>query len=279
MNLSGNNIHTLRYSIWDYKLELASHEIPVRLFSPQYEKILPVIIFFHGGGWVTGNINSYTRMCEECANITNRRVLSVDYRLAPEYKFPAGLEDCYAVVREISLKSNLFSVNLAEMAIMGDSAGGNIAAALSLMARDRGEFKIKKQILIYPATYYDHSENSPFPSIKENGIGQILTARHICDYIDLYKSSDEDLKSSYFAPLNETDLSEQPDTLIITAELDPLRDEGEEYGIKLKEAGNKVKMYRIKEACHGFFSESVKHEPDVAVCYKMINAFLNNSAL
>lgn len=106
------------------------------------------------------------------------------------------------------------------MTVIGDSAGGNLAAAVSLRARDEGEFYIPRQILIYPATYYDHSESSPFASVMENGSEYLLTSKRICEYIDLYKRDDEDLKNPYFAPLLAKDFSDQPDTLIITAEFD-----------------------------------------------------------
>lgn len=140
------------------------------------------------------------------------------------------------------------------MILMGDSAGANLAAAVSLLARDRGEFFIQKQVLLYPATYYDHGPHSPFPSVKEKGEGYLLTSRRICDYIDLYIEKEEDRKSPYFAPLLAEDFSRQPDTLMISAEHDPLRDEGEAYGEKLKEGGNRVTIHRMENALHGYFN-------------------------
>jgi len=144
------------------------------------------------------------------------------------------------------------------LVLMGDSAGANLAAAVSLMARDRGAFSIPKQILLYPATYYDHGPDSPFPSIKEKGEGYLLTSRRICDYIDLYIQHGEDRISPYFAPLLAKDFSHQPDTLLITAEHDPLRDEGEAYGEKLKQGGNRVVLYRMDNALHGYFNLPIR---------------------
>lgn len=259
------------YKSWDYEIFLNDHVIPVRIFSPEIEGDYPVLLFFHGGGWVTGNIDSYNKVCTNMARLTNHVVISVDYRLAPEHPFPAALEDCYEVARVLFMNEKL--LNVKNITIIGDSAGGNLAAALSLMASDRKEFKIDRQILIYPSTYNDHSDKSPFQSIRENGNDYLLTSKRICDYIKLYIKNEEDLKNPYLAPLLSQDLSNQPDTLIITAEYDPLRDEGEEYGRKLREFGNKVEIFRIKDGLHGFFALPPRF-PQVKLCYDIINRFL-----
>ena len=145
------------------------------------------------------------------------------------------------------------------------------------MARDRGEFFPKRQILLYPATNNDHTENSPFESVRTNGKGYLLTSKRMVDYMALYRSSDEDLQNPYYAPIISKDLSHQPKTLIITAEFDPLRDEGEAYGRKLSEAGNIVEIHRIHDALHGFMSlnPSFKH---VKKAYRYINNFLKNES-
>ena len=208
------------------------------------------------------------------AKLTGHVVVSVDYRLAPEHPFPAGLEDCYAVARDIFLDAQLLGVPAESITLIGDSAGGNLAAALSLLARDRGEFLPRRQILLYPATYNDHTARSPFPSVRENGEGYILTAKRIGEYMELYASCGADRKSPYFAPLLAEDLSGQPDTLIITAQYDPLRDEGEAYGKKLLAEGNRVKIHRIGEALHGF----ITLPPTLRVvkeAYGVINEFLS----
>ncbi|HOK49802.1 MAG TPA: alpha/beta hydrolase [Sedimentibacter sp.] len=258
------------YKTWDYKLRSKDHNIPVRVFSPHVHGDFPVLLFFHGGGWVTGNIETYNKVCTNMAKLTKCKVASVDYRLAPENPFPAGLEDCYEAAKAFVTNK---VINDKEVILIGDSAGGNLAAAVSLLARERKEFKVKKQILIYPATYNDHSENSPFRSLVENGRDYLLTSKRIRDYMDLYISKKEDFYSPYFAPLLSKDLSMQPKTLIITAEYDPLRDEGEEYGKKLREAGNYVEIYRIKDGLHGFFSLPPRF-PQVKLCYDIINHFI-----
>ncbi len=133
------------YKTWNHKITREGYDIPVRIFSPPNDLPHPVILFFHGGGWVTGNIESYDSVCSTMARVTDRIIVSVDYRLAPEYPFPTALEDCYCVAKEIFLDNTLLKTNTDEITIMGDSAGGNLAAALSLMARDRGEFLPKNR--------------------------------------------------------------------------------------------------------------------------------------
>ncbi len=273
VNLAHRHYMKPFYRAWDHKIYLKDHAIPVRVFSPDSEGDYPVLLFFHGGGWVTGNIDSYNKVCTNMSRLTNHIVISVDYRLAPEHKFPAALEDCYEVARTLFTKEELFNLYNKRITIIGDSAGGNLAAALSLMARDKNEFKVDRQILIYPSTYNDHSDKSPFPSIVENGKDYLLTSKKVCDYMDLYMKSRDDINNPYFAPLISNDLTNQPKTLIITAEYDPLRDEGEEYGKKLRNAGNEVDIYRIKDGLHGFFALPPRF-PQVKLCYDIINQFL-----
>ena len=148
-----------------------------------------------------------------------------------------------------------------------------LAAAVSLMSRDRGGFCPRRQILIYPALASDHSENSPYPSVRENGTGYLLTARRVRDYMALYRSSDEDLTNPYFAPLHAASLGEQPDTLLITAEYCPLRDEGEAYGRRLREEGGFVEIHRLPDALHGYFSLPVRFSL-VKQTYGIMNRFL-----
>lgn len=147
------------------------------------------------------------------------------------------------------------------------------AAALSIMARDRGEFMPKRQILIYPAVNNDYSEKSLFSSVRENGQDYLLTAGKLKDYINLYAGSEEDKLNPYFAPILEKDLSGQPDTLILTSEFDPLRDEGEAYGRRLAEAGNRVEVHRIKDALHGYFALGIR-SLHVQESFEYINHFL-----
>lgn len=270
--------HYLRpfYKIWDYQIMDGGHNIPVRIFSPKITGEFPVLLFFHGGGWVTGNIDSYDRVCTNMAAKTNCTVVSVDYRLAPEHRFPAAVEDCYLAAKAVFSHPELLNTTADKITLIGDSAGGNLAAAVCLMAKQRGDFAPKQQILLYPATYNDHTESSPFPSIRENGKDYFLTSQRVQDYMDLYMSSLEDKQNPYFAPLLAEDLTGQPRTLIITAEFDPLRDEGEAYAARLTQFGNDVTLYRIEDALHGFISlrSGFSH---VKKAYRYINEFLNEA--
>ncbi len=263
------------FKMWDHRVSLGDHDIPVRIFPPgEHETRNRILVFFHGGGWVLGNIDSYTTVCAYMAKRTGHMVVSVDYRLAPEFPFPAASEDCYAVAKEIFAFARILDVESEDITLIGDSAGGNLAAVVSLMARDRGEFQPKKQILLYPAVASDHGPSSPYPSMAENGTDFLLTAKRINDFVELYIRRDEDLRNPYFAPLEAGDLTGQPRTLIITAEYDPLRDEGEAYGEKLRRAGVRAETYRMEDALHGFIMLP-KRFVHVQRSYDLINRFLN----
>ena len=225
---------------------------------------------------MTESVDTYNKVCAALTDATGRRVISVDYRLAPESPFPQGLDDCYAAAGALFNAPAHFDFDPGEITLVGDSAGGNLAAAVSLRARDTGDFHVRRQILIYPATYSDHGPDSPFPSVAENGSDYLLTTRRICEYIDLYKRDDSDLRNPYFAPLLARDFTNQPDTLLITAEFDPLRDEGEAYAEKLREAGNCVVLYRMRDALHGFMSLGPRYV-HVRRAHELINSFLDGS--
>ena len=263
------------YNMWEYSVKKDGYEIPVRIFAPEETKPVQAIVFFHGGGWVTGNINSYTNTCSRIARVTNSYVISVDYRLAPENKFPCAVNDCFDTLSLVYERIEDFGLTKDRVYLMGDSAGGNLSAAVSLMARDKGLTVPKKQILIYPATNYDHSPNSPFKSVEENGYDYFLTSKRIRDYLSLYvEEGFTDYHNPYFAPLTAKDFSNQPQTLIITAEFCPLRDEGEYYGEKLREAGNYVEIHRIPDAIHGFITLPPQFKA-VRDSFAIINRFLN----
>lgn len=268
------------YKTVDYPIYNGEYKVPTRIFFPNekaFQSTGPfqhkVLLFIHGGGWVTDSVDNYERICARLADATEHLVVSVEYRLAPEHKFPTGLEDCYAAAKAMFTNHFLLNVKPEDITLIGDSAGGNLAAALSLMARDKGEFLPKRQILIYPAVYNDYSENSPFSSVKENGTDYLLTSGKMRDYIELYAGSEEDKQNPYFAPYLAESLENQPDTLILTSEFDPLRDEGEAYGRRLEEAGNRVEVYRIKDALHGYFALGIKNF-HVQESFDYINRFL-----
>lgn len=249
------------YKTMEAKVSNGEYEIPLRAFLPRKTDMeqMKILLYLHGGGWVTESIDTYARALHLLAYETDCAVVAVEYRLAPEYKYPIPLEDCYAAAKALFTGELVEDIDPEKITIIGDSAGGNMTAALSLMARDRGEFAVKNQILIYPATYLEY-ENPSFRSVYENGSDYILTMGKMRDYVNLYLNNEEERKEKYVSPLKETDFSNQPRTMIITAEFDPLRDEGEAYGNRLLNAGNEVEIYRLTDAIHGFFSLGVKSQ-------------------
>ena len=261
-----------KYNFIDARILVKNHTVGIRMFLPN-KNTNNLIIYFHGGGFVCGSVENYTKICAILAKNTNAIVVSVDYRLAPEYPFPNGLNDCYEVTKYFFSKDSFLGDK--EIILMGDSAGGNLASVVSIIASESKEFKVKKQILLYPLTYHLHNDNSRFKSIKENGNNWILTNKRINNYLDLYVKDKTKLDSKYVAPLNADNLYNQPKTLIITAEFDPLRDEGEAYGKKLKEFKNEVKIYRIKDVIHGFFTYFPNSQENKK-CYKLINNFIKS---
>lgn len=236
------------------------------------------ILFFHGGGWVNGDVNFYTDTCITMALHLERRIVSVDYRRAPEYRFPQAPEDCYEVTRQLCQGLLLEDVDASNVVLFGDSAGGNLAAVVSLMARDRGEFMPQTQMLLYPVTYNEHGPFTPFDSVRENGEDFLLTARDIRGYMELYAATPHDYNSPYFAPLLEENLVHQPRTLVISAEYCPLRDEGETYAQRLADDGAEVQCYRVLDAVHGYLLyPSVLNI--VRDTYRIIKHFLDGETL
>ena len=237
------------------KLDISNFNINIRIFASQ-KLNSKAIIYFHGGGFVHGNIDTYDRLCSKIALKTNCLVISVDYKLAPEYKFPIALEECYEIVKKLGSDLKINKYKFKKIILMGDSAGGNLAGAISLMSSEKKEVKIDSQILIYPVTYYDHSDSSKFLSVRQNGNDWLLTNKKMNEYFSLYVSDEKDLKSPYISLILSKKLFNQPKTLIITAEFDPLKDEGIEFAKILKENNNQVYTYCIKDTIHGFFNYS-----------------------
>lgn len=275
------------YHTIDTKIYSDGYEVPTRIYLPGEDvsfqsrtgdNAVSVLLFLHGGGWVTESVDTYNRVCAGMAKNTGHVVVSVGYRLAPEFPFPAALHDCYAVAKAIYTNRFLLNTNPENITLIGDSAGGNLAAALSLMARDRGEFMPRQQILIYPAVSNDYSEHTPFPSVTENGTDFLLTRQKLMRYLDLYAYDPQDRQNPYFAPILAQDVTNQPRTLLLTAEFDPLRDEGEAYGKKLADAGNDVEIHRLTDALHGFFALGIKYR-SVDESYVLINQFLKKTIL
>jgi acetyl esterase len=207
-------------------------------------------MYFHGGGWVLGNVDLVDLPCRLLANRTGRVVISVDYRLAPEQKFPAAAEDCYAATRWVAENVQRFGLNENLIAVCGDSAGGNLAAATSLMARDRGVPTIEHQILIYPITDLLDSNYESFPDEQSPG----LTSSDMQWFINHYIAKPGDAGNVYASPLVASELSGLPPALMITAEYDILLKQCNAYYEKLRKAGVSTTSVHYEGAIHGFFT-------------------------
>ena len=267
-----------RFQYLDQKIYSAdqSHEIPIRIFRPKKLMSSDIILFFHGGGWVLGNIDTYTKDCRRLADQMGRIVLAVDYLKAPENPYPAGFEDCYHVAQLLLSRPDLTGIKGARnIIIVGNSAGGNLAAAVSLRLRNEGKSLPSKQILINPVTYWRHDEASPFKSVEENGYNYGLTAKKMQEYMEMYEPDEVKRQNPYIAPLMTEDFSNQPDTLVISSEFDPLRDEGEVYGYMLLEAGNQVEIMRAKDTVHNFLFAPL-NEDIIDTTYLLIKDYLEN---
>jgi len=223
--------------------------IPVRIYTPEGTGPFPVLVFFHGGGWVAGSIDTHDRVCRSLTKSAECVTVAVDYRLAPEYKFPAALEDCYAATQWVADNSAAINVDSARIAVGGDSSGGNLAAAVALMARDRGGPKLVYQLLLYPVTDYYEPGTASYQEYAE---GYFITRNDMIWCWNHYLSSAEDSGGTYASPLQAENLSGLPPAMVITAEFDPMRDEGEMYVARLKEAGVPVTHTRYQGMIHAF---------------------------
>jgi acetyl esterase len=226
--------------------------LPVRLYWPLGVGPFPVLVYLHGGGWVCGTLDTHDGICRALTNGAGCLTISVDYRLAPEHKFPAAVEDAYAATSWAAANPAEISGDPARLAVGGDSAGGNLAAAVALMARDRGSPKLAFQLLIYPISSFQFD----FPSYQENAQGFLLTTADMRWYWGHYLAAEEDGRGPYASPLQAPDLSGLPPALVITAEYDPLRDEGEAYAACLREAGAQVTSTCYRGMIHGFLTRA-----------------------
>lgn len=225
-------------------------EIPVRIYTPAGSAPFPLLVFFHGGGWVIGDIDTHDGLCRSLANRAACVVVSVAYRLAPEHKFPAAPEDCYVATQWVAEHAADLHGDASRIAVAGDSAGGNLSAVIAQMARDRGGPHLSFQLLLYPATDLTMSS----PSIDENAEGYYLTKADMIWFTNHYINNEGDKKDPQASPLFASNLQALPPALIITAEYDPLRDEGEAYAQKLKDTGVLVTLHRYNGVIHGFVS-------------------------
>ena len=225
--------------------------LTARLYRPSAQNGLPVILYIHGGGWVVGSIATHDNICRKLANRAQAVVVSVGYRLAPENKFPGAVEDVYTALCWVYSQAISFGGDPGRIAVSGDSAGGNLAATVCLVTRDRGGPPIRFQALAYPGL---DASNLDRESYRLNGKGYYLTRKIIEQVTPLYINESADALNPYVSPLLAADVSGLPPGLVITAEFDPLLSEGEAYAARLSSAGIPCRAHRYSGMIHGFVS-------------------------
>jgi acetyl esterase len=244
--------------------------LPVRIYNPSTEPAaLPVIVYFHGGGWVLGDLDSHDNVCRALAVKTGAVVVAVDYRLAPEHPYPAAVDDAHAAVRWVADNASTIGADGMRIAVAGDSAGGNLAAAVSLLAREQGP-ALRAQALIYPGVDMVTMDR---PSLQDFSAGLFLTHERIEWFKDQYVPDRARRAEPLASPLLASDHHGLPPTVIVTAGFDPLRDEGEAYGKALGDAGIPVEMKRYDGVIHGFVSMD-RWFPESAAAIDLVAASL-----
>lgn len=223
-------------------------DIPIRIYTPKSNAPMPVLVYFHGGGWVLGDLDAADSICWNISLKAECVVVSVDYRLAPEHKFPAALDDAYATLKWVVANAIELHIDPARVGVGGDSAGGNIAAAVALMARDKAEPELVYQLLIYPVIHNNFNTESYLK--YASGFG--LTRDEMIWFWQHYLADEADAQNPYVSPILAEDLSNLPPALIITGECDVLRDEALAYAAKLQEAGVAVQLWEGEGMIHSF---------------------------
>jgi acetyl esterase len=235
----------------DVEIQGPNGPISLRIYAPDRDGPAPVLAFFHGGGWVRGSIDAYDGLCRRLTNRVGSVVVSVGYRRAPEHPFPAGLEDCYAATEWAATHAGDLGGDPDRVAVGGDSAGGNLAAAVALAARDRDGPDLSHQLLVYPAV------NPPsvrwFESYDENGTGYFLEMDSVEWYLEQY-CRPADVGNAYAFPLRARELSGLPAATVVTAGYDPLVEEGAAYADRLEAAGVEATRLHYPAQIHGFCS-------------------------
>jgi acetyl esterase len=232
----------------DRRIPGPAGEIPVRIYTPEGSAPFPLIVFFHGGGFVLCSLETHDELCRVLCRDSAAVVVSVDYRLAPEAKYPAAADDCFAAASWCAGHAAELGADPSRIAVAGDSAGGNLAAVTALRARDLGGPALCHQVLIYPATHCDFDT----PSYRENAQGYFLTAEAMQWFWSHYLEHPAQAREPYACPAHAADHAGLPPATVITAEYDPLRDEAEDYAAQLRAAGVPVVVKRYDGMIHGF---------------------------
>jgi acetyl esterase len=235
--------------IEDRSVETPGVDVPVRIYTPEGDGPFPILVFFHGSGFVICDIDTHDGLCRDLCRHSGCVVVSVDYRLSPEHKFPAAVDDCYAVTRWAAEHAAEITGDANTVFVVGDSAGGNMAAVTSLRIRDEGGPTLTGQVLIYPVTDY---HTPPTASYLENAHAKRLTRKRMIWFWRQYLSEPAEAEDPYASPLRASRFDGLPPALVLTAERDPLRDEGECYAARLEDAGVPTQSSRYEGLYHGF---------------------------
>ncbi|MER6112621.1 alpha/beta hydrolase [Streptomyces hirsutus] len=239
------------HAVEDVTARTASGEVPVRIYTPVEADSHGVLVYFHGGAFFLGSLNTHDHVARSLAKETGLKVVSVGYRLAPEAAFPAGLDDCYAVVRWVAEQGENLAWDGTTLALAGDSSGGTFVAAVAAKAHDDGFDRITHQILYYPSLDLDFDVDR-YASLRENAVGYGLETAGLKPFNAFYIDSGADPADPLVSPIKRADLTGLPPALVVTGEYDPMRDEGELYGRRLREAGVEATVSRYEGAGHGF---------------------------
>ena len=239
------------HAVEDAVASTGAGDVPVRIYTPAEAETYGLIVYFHGGAFFLGSLDTHDHVARSLAKETGHKVISVGYRLAPEAVFPAGLSDSYGVVRWATEQGPALKWNGSTLAVAGDSSGGNFAAAVTAMARDDGFTGITHQILFYPSLDLDFDVDR-YASLRENAEGYGLETVGLKPFNAFYLENGADPADPLVSPIKRENLSGLPKALILTAEHDPLRDEGELYGQRLSDAGVDATVHRYAGANHGF---------------------------
>jgi acetyl esterase len=237
------------HSVEDHNIPTAFAPIPVRVYRPSDESNLPVMLWFHGGGWTTGNLETHDSLCRLLCDDVGCIVVSVDYRLAPEEKFPGPVNDCLGAYDWATRHAAEIGGDPSRVAIGGDSAGGNLTAAVALLANERGLPRPKLQLLVVPVTDYEFES----PSMIDNAKGYFLETETMRWFFDLYARTPADFEDRRLAPMRAESVRDLAPAVVITAEMDPLRDQGEAYGRRLQDEGVPTQIVRANGMFHAFF--------------------------
>ncbi|MFI5433032.1 alpha/beta hydrolase [Rhodococcus baikonurensis] len=250
-------------------------DVPVRIYTPVDADAYGLLVYFHGGAFFLGSLNTHDHVARNLAKETGLEVISVDYRLAPEAAFPAGLEDCHAVVRWAAENGEALKWDGKTLALAGDSSGGTFVAAVAALAHDEGFDRITHQVLLYPSLDLDFDVDR-YESLRENAEGYGVETAGLKGFNSFYFQSGADAANPLVSPIKREDLSGLPPALIVTAEYDPMRDEGELYGQRLKEAGVEVTVSRYAGANHGF-AQNFSWIPEYHKVFGETAAFLRST--